>query len=68
MSWPAGKTTAIVTALVVALLMFVVACSHAATPRPAPPPVTLGYCGSNPQVKPGVVLVVCDTNDITAET
>lgn len=67
MSLPAGKATAIVTALMVTLLMLVVACSHAAKPRPAPPPVTLGYCGSHPQVKPDVVLVVCNTNDITAE-
>jgi hypothetical protein len=47
-------------------LLLLVACSHA--PRPAPPPlVTLGYCGSSPQVRPDVVLVVCNTNDITAE-
>ena len=31
----------------------------------SPPPVTLGFCGSNPQVMPDVVLVVCNTNDIT---
>lgn len=66
MSLAAGKTTATVTTLMVTLLTLV-ACSPAAEPRPAPPPVTLGYCGSNPQVKPDVVLVVCNTNDITAE-
>jgi hypothetical protein len=26
----------------------------------------LGFCGTSPQVKPDVVLVVCDTDDITA--
>ena len=63
MSMPAGKTTAVMAALM--LLLLLVACGHA--PEPAPPPVTMGYCGSNPQVKPDVVLVVCNTNDITAE-
>jgi hypothetical protein len=51
-------------ALLVPLLL--AACSHAAV-KPSPPPVTLGYCGSNPQVMPDVVLVVCSTDDITAE-
>jgi hypothetical protein len=63
MSMPTGKTTAVMAALM--LLLLLVACGHA--PEPTPPPVTLGYCGSNPQVKPDVVLVVCNTNDITAE-
>ena len=35
-------------------------------PRPGPPPVELGYCGSNLQVKPDVVFVICNTDDITA--
>jgi hypothetical protein len=63
----AGKTTAIVVMLMLPLLLLA-GCSHA--PKPAPPPapsVTLGYCGGNPQVRPGVVLVVCNTEDITAE-
>ncbi len=42
------------------------ACGHAA--KPVPPPVTLGFCGSNPEVRPDVVLVVCDTDDITARS
>jgi hypothetical protein len=53
--------TALLPILVSALLA---ACSHAATPAPAA--VTMSYCGVSPQVKPGVVLVVCDTNDVTA--
>jgi hypothetical protein len=44
--------------------LLLIACSHAA--KPVPPPVTLGFCGSNPQTMPDVVLVVCNTNDITA--
>jgi len=59
----AGKACA-----VVATLMFLLsACSHAT--KPVPPPValvTLGFCGSNLQAMPDVVLVVCNTNDITA--
>jgi len=36
-------------------------------PRPpSPPSVTLSYCGSAPQATPDVVLVVCNTDDITA--
>ncbi len=50
--------------VVAAVLLLLTACSHAA--QPAPPPVTLGYCGSNLQVRPDVVLVVCNTDDITA--
>ena len=45
-------------------LLLLSACGHAT--RPVPPPVTMGYCGSNLQVKPDVVLVVCNTDDITA--
>jgi hypothetical protein len=58
----AGKATAVVVALMFPLLL--TACSHAA--KPVPPSVTLGFCGSTLQVKPDVVLVVCNTNDITA--
>lgn len=53
-----------VVAAVLLPLLLLTACSHAA--QPAPPPVTLGYCGSNLQVMPDVVLVVCNTDDITA--
>ena len=56
----AAVVTALLTLLACPLLA---ACSHAA---PGPPPVTMSYCGVSPQVRPDVVLVVCDTNDITA--
>ncbi|MGH3197085.1 MAG: hypothetical protein ACRDOH_07585 [Streptosporangiaceae bacterium] len=59
----AGKTPAVVATLMF-LLLLLTACSHAA--KPVPPAVTLGFCGSNPQVMPDVVLVVCNTDDITA--
>jgi hypothetical protein len=60
----AGKTRMIVAILAFPLL-FLTACSHAT--RPPPPPVMLDSCGSSPQVRPSVVIVVCNTNDITAE-
>jgi hypothetical protein len=47
-------------------LLLLAACSHATPPTPAAPPVAMGYCGSNLQMKPDVVLVVCNTDDITA--
>jgi hypothetical protein len=59
----AGKTRAVVAIFMFPLLLLT-ACSHAA--KPVPPLVTLGFCGSNPQVRPDVVLVVCNTDDITA--
>ena len=62
MSLRAGRTSAFVVALMFPLLL--TACSHAA--KPVPPPVMLGFCGSTLQVKPDLVLVVCNTNDITA--
>jgi hypothetical protein len=62
MSLRAGKTTAVVLALMFPLLL--TACSQAA--KPVPPSVMLGFCGSTLQVKPDVVLVVCGTDDITA--
>jgi hypothetical protein len=43
---------------------FLAACGRPA--GPVPPPVTLSSCGSSPQVRPDVVLVICFTNDITA--
>jgi hypothetical protein len=56
---------AVVTALLTLLAcLLVAACSRAAAP--GPPPVTMSYCGVSAQVRPDVVLVVCDTNDITA--
>lgn len=65
MSVLAGKACAVVATLMFPLLLLS-ACSQAT--KPVPPPVTLvtlGFCGSNPQVMPDVVLVVCNTNDIT---
>lgn len=58
-----GKTHAVMATLML-LLLLLTACTHAT--KPVPPPVTLGYCGSSPQVMPGIVLVVCNTDDITA--
>jgi hypothetical protein len=60
----AARTRMALAALLFPLLLLT-ACSHAT--ESAPPQVTLGFCGSNPQVHPDVVLVVCNTDDITAE-
>jgi hypothetical protein len=59
----ANGTRMLVAAVLLPLLLMA-ACSHAG--QPAPPPAALGYCGSNLQVRPDVVLVVCNTDDITA--
>jgi hypothetical protein len=59
----AGKRRA-VGAMLLFPLPLLAACSHAA--NPVPPPVTLGFCGSGPQIMPDLVLVVCNTDDITA--
>lgn len=59
----ARKRRAVEAALLFPLLLLT-ACSHATAP--VSPPVTLGFCGSTPQVMPDVVLVVCNTDDITA--
>lgn len=53
-----------VTAALLFPLLLLAACSHATAP--ASPPVTLGYCGTSPQVRPDVVLVDCNTDAITA--
>ena len=53
---------AAVTALLSLLLL--TACGQEA--RPAAPPVTMSFCGYSPQVRPDVVVVVCETADITA--
>ncbi len=45
-------------------LLALTACSQAAAP--GPPPVTMAFCGGGAQVQPDVVIVVCDTGDITA--
>ncbi len=63
MNVSASRTAAIAATLLVPLLILV-ACSRAS--RPLPPPVTLSFCGYAPQVRPDVVLVVCNTDDITA--
>jgi hypothetical protein len=60
----AGKWRAVVAVLIFFPLLLVAACSGAS--QPAPRPVTLSYCGGGAQVRPDVVLVVCNTNDITA--
>ena len=60
----AGKWRAVVAVLIFFPLLLVAACSGAS--QPAPRPVTLSYCGGGGQVRPDVVLVVCNTNDITA--
>lgn len=60
----ATKTRAVAVTLMFPLLLLT-ACSHATT-QTAPPPVTLGYCGSSLQVMPDIILVVCNTNDIAA--
>jgi hypothetical protein len=49
---------------VVAALLLLAACSRAAAP--GLPAVTMSFCGSDPQVMPSVVLVICNTDDITA--
>jgi hypothetical protein len=59
----AGKTRAVV-AISLFPLLLAAACSHST--NPVPPPVTLGFCGSSPQMMPDLVLVVCNTGDITA--
>lgn len=63
----AGKARMTVALLAFPLLFPTVltACGQAATP--VAPPVTLGSCGSSPQVRPDVIVVVCNTADITAE-
>lgn len=53
-------------AVVAALLpvLFLTACGHAAAP--VAPPVTLSFCGGDPESMPTVVEVVCNTGDLTA--
>ncbi len=46
-------------------LLGLAACDHRAH-RPAPPSVTMAYCGDGAQSQPAVVEVICATNDITA--
>jgi hypothetical protein len=53
---------AVVTVLVGSLAL--AACGHPA--GPVPPPVTMSFCGGTAQATPDVVLVVCNTDDITA--
>ncbi len=63
----AGRRVRAVAGAVVAALTLA-GCAHAAAKPgpPGPPPVSLGYCGSDLEVRPDVVLVVCNTDDITA--
>jgi hypothetical protein len=57
------RVCAVAGAALVALAL--AGCGHAAA-KAGPPPVSLGYCGSDLQVRPDVVFVVCNTDDITA--
>ena len=57
-----GLAVTLAVALTVGLA--VAGCGQAA--RAGPPPVELGYCGSDLQVRPDVVFVVCNTDDLTA--
>lgn len=59
----AGTPRAAVVTVLVGLLLLA-ACGHPA--GPVPPPVTMSFCGTDPQVRPDVVLVVCGSDDITA--
>jgi hypothetical protein len=45
-------------------VLILAACSHPATP--APPAVTMSFCGSDPAAAPAVAEVICNTDDITA--
>ncbi len=63
MKRPAGTARAAVVTGLFPLLVLT-ACSQAASP--VPPPVTMSFCGGDAQVQPEVVVVVCDTGDITA--
>jgi hypothetical protein len=53
-------------ALFLAFLVTVLAGCGSAT-RPAAPAVTLGFCGSQQQAEPDVIVIVCQNNDINAE-
>jgi hypothetical protein len=61
-----ARTTRAVVTLMFPLLLLT-ACSHsAAGPGSVPPSAQLSYCGGNLQLRPTVVLVICNTDDITA--
>ena len=60
-----ARWTGTATALALPLLLLA-ACSQAAGPASATRPVTAALCGSGPQARPGIVEVVCGTDDITA--
>ncbi len=59
-----ARTTRIAAMSIMFPVMLLLACGHAAAP--VPPPVTLSFCGGNPQAMPTVIEVVCNTDDITA--
>ena len=52
-------------AAAIALPWLLSACSHPAAP--AAVPVTMAYCGTGPQVRPGELEIVCGTSYITAD-
>lgn len=61
-----ARTRAAAAAAAMALPWLTSACSHAAAPVAGPAPVTMAYCGSGPQVRPGQLEIVCGTSYITA--
>ena len=56
----------VVVAALACAVVALAACSHATGAGRAPAAVTLAYCGNRPQVRPTVIGVICETNDITA--
>jgi len=62
----ARATSAVVMATLLVPLLVLSACSHPAGAGTGATRVTIAYCGTRPQVKPAVVNVICQTNDITA--
>jgi len=50
------------------LVLFLAGCSQTAAPArpPGPPPVAMSFCGGDLQVQPDVVIVICNSGDITA--
>jgi hypothetical protein len=59
-----GRMTMALALLVLPVL--VTACGHGGRAAVVPAPVTMALCGGGPQVRPSVVEIVCETDDITA--
>lgn len=62
----ARTASAVVTATLLVPLLLLSACSHPAGAGTGATRVTVAYCGGSQQVKPTVINVICQTNDITA--